>query len=483
MSQSRMGSILSEELHTDQAGLEPLSPAADPAPAPAGIPFGVAQTPQQALADWVRRDYEEFAARCTDQAASSWERTTCRACGAGGLVEGLSLGSMPPANALLRQSELDQPEPRFPLSLRLCERCGMAQLGHVVPPELLFRSYLFFTSSSRRMSEHFSALITEAAHEFVPPGGLIIEIGSNDGTGLASIQRRDVRVLGVDPARNISVMAAARGVPTISEFFTETLAREIARVAGRAHLVVACNVLGHIDDLDDVCRGIRTLLAPDGALVFEVPYLGELLDRAEYDTIYHEHLSYFAVRPLVHLLNRHGLQLERVEFFPVHGGTIRGTAILGTGYSPQVEEWIADEIEKGMGQRRAFEEMARKVEANRHGLRRRLAELRAAGAKVIGYGAPAKGTVVLNYCEIGTDLLPLVIDSTPAKQGCYVPGTHQPILPPSAIERERPDALLLLAWNHAEEITEREAAFRARGGRFLTPHANKGAFELETTPR
>lgn len=444
----------------------------EPGPRPA---LDAPPMPQQALADWVRRDYAELAARCAAQGAATWERATCRACGAGGLVEVLALGSMPPANALLRRAERDQPEPRFPLTLRLCEGCGMVQLGEVIPPELLFRSYLFFTSSSRRMSAHFSALLTEAAQEFVPPGGLIVEIGSNDGTGLATTQRRDVRVLGVDPARNVAVMAAARGVPTISEFFTETLAHEVARVAGQAQLVVACNVLGHINDLDDVLRGVRTLLAPGGAFVFEVPYLGEFLRRSEYDTIYHEHLSYFAVRPLAHLLNRHGLQLERVEFFPVHGGTIRGTALLGDGCSPQVEEWIADEAEKGFARRQTYEALARQVATDRATLRQTLTELRDAGVKVAGYGAPAKGTVVLNYCGIGPDLLPFVVDSTPAKQGCFVPGTHQPILPPAALATERPDVLLLLAWNHAEEIRAREAAFLARGGRFLTPHS--GGFD------
>ena len=427
------------------------------------------QSPQQALADWMRRDYRDVATRSTEQDSRTWERTNCRACAKAGLVEVLSLGEMPPANAFLQPSELSRAEPRFPLSLRLCESCGMVQLGHVVPPDLLFRSYLFFTSSSRRMSEHFSALMTTASNEFVPPGGLVVEIGSNDGTALSAIQRRDVRVLGVDPARNISVMAAARGVPTVSEFFTETLAREIARVAGPAQLIVACNVLGHIDDLDDVCRGIQALLAPGGALVFEVPYLRELLGRAEYDTIYHEHLSYFAVRPIVCLLNRHGLRLDRVEFFPVHGGTIRGTAVHGTGCPPQVEQWPEQEIQKGMAERHTFEAMARKVEAERIGLHQRLTDLKDSGAKVIGYGAPAKGTVVLNFCAIGTDLVPVVVDSTPAKQGWHVPGRHQRIVPPSAMEQEKPDAVLLLAWNHAEEIIEREAAFRARGGLFITP--------------
>jgi novobiocin biosynthesis protein NovU/D-mycarose 3-C-methyltransferase len=382
----------------------------------------------------------------------------------------LNLGEMPPANSLLRPEDLGKPEPRFPLSLRLCQHCGMVQLGHVVPASLLFRSYLFFTSTSRLMSEHFAHLMSENADEFVKPGGLVVEIGSNDGTALNSIGRRDVRVLGVDPARNIAVMAASRGVPTVSEFFTEPLAKEICRVAGPASLVVSCNVLGHIDDLDEVCRGVKAMLAPDGAWVIEVPYLGDMLDRAEYDTIYHEHLSYFAVRPLATLLNRFGLRLERVKLFPVHGGTIRCTAVHGDGVSPQVQTWLDKESTAVLAVAKSYEPFARKVADERAGLRQRLIDLKNRGQKVLGYGAPAKGTVALNFCSIGTDLVPAVLDSTPAKQGWHVPGTHQPILPPEALDREKPDVVLLLAWNHAKEIIERERAFTARGGKFLTPH-------------
>jgi len=403
---------------------------------------------------------------------TTWERTVCRVCGAGGLARVLSLGEMPPANALRAPAELTNPEVRFPLALALCEACGMVQLGHVVSPELLFRSYLFVTSSSQRMSEHFSALMAAAVDEHVPAsGGLVVEIGSNDGTGLSSIKRRDVRVLGVDPARNIAVLAAAREVPTIPEFFTEALAAEIVRTAGAASLVVACNVLGHIDDLHDVCRGIRTLLAPRGALVFEVPYLQDLVDLSAYDAIYHEHLSYFAVRPLVKLLNENGLRLERVEFFPVHGGTLRGTAVHGRGCAPAVEAVLSKELETGLARRATFDAMATRVEDHRRGLRTALTELRERRIKIAGYGAPAKGTVVLNHCGLGVDLLPFVVDSTPAKQGLHVPGTHQLIRPPSVLADEKPDVLLLLAWNHAGEIREREAAFLARGGRFLLPHS------------
>jgi novobiocin biosynthesis protein NovU/D-mycarose 3-C-methyltransferase len=427
-------------------------------------------SPEQALADWVRKVPLDRASLLSDNPIAQWERCTCRACGTGVPREFLSLGNQPPANALLRADELENPEPRYPLSMRLCEQCGMVQLGQVVPAPLLYRSYLFFTSSSHRMADHFADLMSSAAREFVKPGGLIVEIGSNDGTALSAIDRRDVRLLGVDPARNIAVMAAARGVPTVSEFFSEPLACEIARVGGKASLVVACNVLGHVDDLDDFCRGVKQMLAPEGAFVFEVPYVGELFDRLEYDTIYHEHLSYFAVNPLATLLNRHGLRLERVRFFPVHGGTLRGTAIHGSGMSAQVESIVGDEIRREMGTFGHAQRFAEKIRVLRSQLRAKLIELNGTGRRIIGYGAPAKAAVVLNYCEIGRDLLPVVLDSTPAKQGLHIPGMHQPILPPSALAQYRPDVLLLLAWNHAQEIIEREADYRSSGGMFLTPH-------------
>ena len=309
---------------------------------------GPVPPPQQLLQDRIRFERLKQNGDAQSQNPADWERLSCRACGKESLVEALSLGDQPPANAFLRADELDLDEAQFPLSVRLCQNCGMVQLGHVVPPDLLFRAYSFFTSSSRRMSDHFAELMHDCSSRFVPPGGLIVEIGSNDGTALASVDRRDVRLLGIDPARNISVMAAARGVPTVAEFFSQTLAQEVARVAGRASLIVACNVIGHINDLDDVCSGVEVLLAPDGGFVFEVPYLRDLLQHTEFDTIYHEHLSYFAVRPMAELLGRHGLRLEHVEYFPVHGGTIRGTVVRGSGVSAEVAEWITNEQADGL---------------------------------------------------------------------------------------------------------------------------------------
>lgn len=425
--------------------------------------------PQRALTERLERDRVITLSEFQPADPSSWERTTCRACLGTELVEVLNLGEQPSANAFVATDDLGTPEPRYPLSLRLCESCGMVQLGHVVPPELLFRSYLFFTSSSKWMADHFGKLMTDNAAEFVPPGGLIVEIGSNDGTSLSAIQRRDVRLLGIDPARNISVMAASRGIPTIAEFFTEPLAAEVERVAGQAHLIVACNVLGHINDLDDVCAGVRKLLHPKGAFIIEVPYLASFLERNEYDTIYHEHLSYFAVRPLATLMSRHGMHVDRVELFPVHGGTIRVTVKHGVWRSDDAHAWLKREETAGLANRNAYVAMAALTSRNRVELRARLKQFRDTGVKVLGYGAPAKGTVRLNFCDIGTDLLAEIIDSTPAKQGLHVPGTHQYIRPPSALKEINPDYVLLLAWNHAPEILARESEYRARGGKFLTP--------------
>ena len=315
----------------------------------------------------------------------------------------------------------------------------MVQLGHVVPAELLYRSYLFFTSTSRVMVEHFGDLMNDAADRFVPPGGLVVEIGSNDGTALSSIRRRDVRVLGIDPARNIAVMSASRGVPTVSEFFTEPLAHEIRRVAGPAHLIVACNVLGHIDQLDDTFAGIRTLLADNGTLVFEVPYLARsprplrIRHRLSRTPLLFRHPpdSHTPVPTRPATCTR--AELPRPRRHHPHHRRPR------PGASDDATAWIQREIDARLNQRATYDTFVATVQSHRDGLRKTLIDLRAQGRRVLGYGASAKAAVVLNYCGIGLDLLPAVIDSTPAKQGWCIPGTRQPILPPSAIESQRPD--------------------------------------------
>lgn len=399
------------------------------------------------------------------------ERTDCRCCRSTNLRDVFDLGLQPHANAFLRPNQLDAAEPKSPLIVHECADCGHAQLAHVVDAVELFSDYSFVTGSSRRMTEHFSDLMADNVERYVPRGGLVVEIGSNDGTALASIRRPDVIRLGIDPARNLGEIARARGVPTRSEFFTAELALSIEQ---KASLIIACNVLGHADDLDDFCRGVKSLLADDGAFVVEVPWVKLMVDGTEFDTIYHEHCSYFSVRSLATLLNRHGLRLDSVARQHVHGGTIRCTAIHGDGVSEPVQRWIDGE---GSRDWRSFDERCQTLRFN---LLRWLNNQRDAGRMIWGYGAPAKGTVLLNYCGIGTDLMPIVVDSTPQKQGRHVPGTHQLIRDPSAVVAEMPDAVVVLAWNHIREIADKETAYQAAGGLLMTPSLAHYGFPPES---
>lgn len=387
------------------------------------------------------------------------ERHDCRACHGVGLIEVLDLGQQPLANAYV--NGVDAIEQRYPLSLRLCPSCGMVQLGHVVDPDILFGGYSFRTGSSQRMVEHFSRLMHELA-DTMPRDGLLVEIGANDGVALASVVDR-VRVLGVDPA------GIPSDVPMIAAPFTEQLAEMIVEAHGQASAIVACNVLAHVDDLDDFMRGISMLLRPDGVFVFEVPYLGDFLDRSEWDTIYHEHLSYFSLRPILTLLQRHDLRLERAELQNVHGGSIRCRVTKGHGKSVQVEDWVGcHEDPNHFTEPETYRGLADCVANARISLRATLADIRDSGKRVIGYGAAAKATVRLNACGIGPDLLPMIIDSTPEKIGRFVPGTHQQIVSPESVQLTAHDVVLILPANHEAEIT---AKIRAAGfsGQIILP--------------
>lgn len=391
-------------------------------------------------------------------------RTDCRCCRGTSLTDVFDLGEQPLANAFLSPEQINEPEPRYPVVLCECADCGMIQLKHVVDASSMFTDYAFMTGSSQGMASHFAELMRENIAWHVPAGGLVVEIGSNDGTALASIPNDGrCRRLGIDPAKNLSAKAHLRNVPYIAEFFTATLAERVVESHGQANLIVACNVLGHIDDLDDVVRGVKTLLAPDGAFVIEAPNADWLISKTEYDTIYHEHLSYFGVRSLATLFARHEMRLMRVESHDVHGGSVRLTVRHGVGHSDKVAPWFVGEAIQ-----RDWAGFRQRCEESRENLVGRLTRARDEGRSVIGYGAPAKATVRLNYCGIGTDLLPLVVDSTPGKQGRLIPGTHQPIRDPSVISELMPDDVLILAWNHKVEIQSKLSEYVSSGGRAAT---------------
>lgn len=384
------------------------------------------------------------------------ERTDCRCCRGTSLIEVFDLGCQPYANAFLDSPT--QHEQTSPLVLMECGACGHVQLKHVANGSELFSKYSFMTSSSQRMTEHFAELMAENVRKFVPHGGLVVEIGSNDGTALASIERADVKRMGVDPAENLANIASSKGVPTIARFFGAEVADSARKRLGWADLIVACNVLGHVDDLDDFCKGIDELLAKDGALIVEVPDVYRMVDETGFDAIYHEHLSYCSVRSLSVLFHRHDFFIDRVEPQDVHGGSIRLTIRRGdlanTRDVHEAIDWSA------------FNQRCQTIRRN---LQDWLEARRARRQTVWGYCAAAKATVTLNYCQIGCDLLPVVVDSTPTKQHKFMPGTHQPILPPAELLHQMPHAAVVLAVNHLAEVSRREAAYTESGGRIINP--------------
>lgn len=396
----------------------------------------------------------------------------CRVCLGTDLRPFLDLGEQPPANALLTEEGLRTVEQKFPLALCYCASCELIQLTHVVAASTLFEHYVYFSSVSAKMAEHFAALADEVATRFVPKNGLCVELGSNDGILLRSLLGRELRVLGVDPASTVGDAAREQGVPTVTDYFCERVAREIRDEHGPASAMFANNVFAHIDDLHDVMRGVRHLLADDGVFEIEAPYVLDFLEHLEFDTVYHEHLSYLGVKPLCRLFEQFGLEVFEVSRQPVHGGTVR---VFGRKQRagnppvhPSVAALIALEDQENIGPAR-LARFANDVRALRESLISTVRELKAAGKRVVGYTAPAKGMVLLNYCGLGPDDVEYLADATPAKQGRYACGVRIPIKSPEHFRQDNADYALLLAWNHKAEILAKEAAFRARGGHFIVP--------------
>lgn len=410
--------------------------------------------------------------RTDERGPDQYRVTACRICGGNALREFLSLGTMPIPNGFLARAELHHQEPRYPLSVTVCTSCWLVQLRHVIPPELMFRNYLYIPSTSRTMLQHFARFADEMVRRHgLAREDLVVDIGSNDGTLLRFFREYEVRVLGIDPAENLAQVARLQGVETLETYFSSKVAAHVRQQYGRARLITATNVLAHIDTLHDACDGIRTLLAPDGACVCEFPYLPNILEQNEFDTIYHEHLSYFSLQPLIRLFNDHGLTLVDAEPLSVHGGSLRITVTQASARrapSPAVSRFLNDEQRRGLPTLPPYEAFARRVAAIQTQLVARLQDVRARGGRVVGYGASAKGNVLLNSCRIGPDLIEYIVDSIPYKQGRYTPGTHIPIFPEKRLENDTPECVLLLAWNFTDEIQAKLSGYLDRGGQLIT---------------
>ncbi len=400
-------------------------------------------------------------------------RETCRACGEKSLKLFLPLGLQPLANSFLKSPEEFAAEQFFPLDTHFCETCSLVQIPDVVDPEVLFRHYLYVTGTSETIAQHnrgYAKSISEMQR--LTAEDLVIEVASNDGSLLRCFQDLGVRTLGIDPATNVAAMARANGVETINEFFNLAVAQQVRADYGPAKAVIGNNVLAHVDDTRDFLRGCKAVIGDAGLVVIEMPYLGDLLNRTEYDTIYHEHLCYFSVNSLMRLCESAGLVIVRMDHVPIHGGSLRmhaGHQEIHQNHSPQVMAWAEEEKSKGFTSFERYEQLAKSVELSRDSLLDLLKRLKAEGKTVAGYGAAAKGNTLLNYCQITTDLLPYVVDKNPLKLGMYTPGMHIPVLPVSTLLEQQPDYLLILAWNFGEEIMRQQSEYQARGGKFIIP--------------
>lgn len=404
-----------------------------------------------------------------------FRRRTCRLCDGKRLEQVLSLGKTPLANAFVPEAAKATPQPLFPLDLYLCLECGHLQLLDVVPPEVLFRDYVYVSGTSPVFVEHFRRYAEEAARTAgLKPGDQVIDIGSNDGTLLQFFKEMGMRVLGIDPARKIAEQAAGRGIPTLAEFFTPALADRLRREGWQPAVITANNVFAHADDLSSITQGIRRLLKPEGCFFFEVSYLLDVFQKGLFDTIYHEHVSYHAVKPLVPFFKKHQLRLTEAVRVESHGGSLRGvvrTEESGREPDPRLQPQITEEETAGLYNPTAYGAFARKIAEQGKTLKALLTKLRGEGKRIVGFGAPAKATTLMFHFGLGPDLLEAVIDDSPWKQGLYTPGHHIPVVSAERLvdPNERPDYCLILAWNFADPIIRKHRAFQDAGGHFIVP--------------
>jgi SAM-dependent methyltransferase len=399
-------------------------------------------------------------------------KTGCIVCDEETVEQFLDLGETALANKFLSSEELSQSESTYPLKVGFCHTCGHVQLTDIVPPQAMFEDYLYVSSASDTLKAHLYDLSDTVVEQYgLGPDDLVIDIGCNDGTLLSGFRRHGVKVLGVDPAENLAELTRESGIDRYVGFFTAQSAQEIVRRWGPATIITATNTFPHIPRLKDFITGLKTALAPAGVFVIEAHYLVDLLEQCAFDTIYHEHVSYWALGPMVYLFDRAGMQVVHVDRVPLHHGQIRVfVQHKGEGQvQPSVGALLETERSLGIDQLGTYHRFAETTEKIKRDLNRTVQQLIAKGKKLVGYGAPAKGNTLLSFLEIGPQSLPYIVDRSTLKQGRYTPGQHIPVVSPERLLADQPDYVLLLAWNFAEEIIGQQSEYRRRGGEFIIP--------------
>ncbi len=399
--------------------------------------------------------------------------STCRMCHSKELALYLDLGTHPPSDQFRTKEELDIPEVRYPLRVLLCTTCGLSQLSHVVDPRVLYQhDYPYESSTTKTGKKHWDELAAAVkARLSLPEGSLVVDFGSNVGTLLDSFKSVGMKVAGIDPAPNMVEKANAAGIPTICDFYGSAAAKQVRATHGKAAVIVGTNVFAHIDDLDAVMAAHKELLADDGVFIFESPHMGPLVEHLEYDTVYHEHLSYLSLEPVTLFAERHGLEVFAVEESQIHGGSFR--VYIGAKHQHPIDASVAALIEReraqGLHNLEQLHVFAECVRQNREALRRLVEGVLAEGKTIAAVSAPAKGMTLLNYCGFTTRELPFVTEKAAIKIGRYTPGGYIPIVADEELLVRKPDYALLLAWNFAKEIMENNAAYREAGGKFIIP--------------
>ncbi len=401
-----------------------------------------------------------------------YRRKTCRLCEQAKLELVLNLGTTPPGDHYIGKDRLNVKQETYPLDLVFCTHCGLLQLPDVIAPEILYGNYIYCTSISLGLTEHFQKYADVVLAGVNPPKDtLIMDIGSNDGTLLQAFKKRGFRVLGVDPAREVAKKASDAGVATIVDFFTPELSRKIKKEHGSAAIVTANNVFANIDDVRNMIAGVRELLSDDGVFVFETGYMADLVQKKIIDNIYHEHISYYSASPLNAFFKSQGMQLFDIEHVPTKGGSIRGMVQLEGGprrVTPAVAEMMQAEKQAGLTTMAPFHWFAKNTEAIKAELLSDLKELKAQGRSIAGYGASVGMTTLIYYFGL-SELLDFLVDDNPVRHNLYSPGHHIPVLPSEALNERKPGCLVLLAWQYAEPILNKHQQYLAQGGKVIIP--------------